>query len=80
MNIVNIRYPKDVREIVLNENGVLNGLKKGGIYIDMTTSEPCLAEEIYNISKSKGINSLDAPGNIYNIDDNNSIWRRYWCS
>jgi 3-hydroxyisobutyrate dehydrogenase len=29
--------------------------------IDMTTSKPSLAEEIYQTAKMKGIHSLDAP-------------------
>ncbi|CBK21362.2 uncharacterized protein [Blastocystis hominis] len=55
------RYPLNEREEILGEKGVLNGLKKGGIFVDMTTSEPSLASEIYSVGKSKGIATLDAP-------------------
>lgn len=40
-----VGYPADVRQVVLGaEDGVLSGLRSGGIVIDMTTSQPSLAE------------------------------------
>lgn len=54
-------YPHDVREVVLGNNGVLQGLKAGSIYVDMTTSEPNLAKEIAEEATKKGIAALDAP-------------------
>lgn len=56
-----VGMPKDVSEVVLGENGILSNAKKGSIIIDMTTSEPSLAEKIYVESKKKGVFSLDAP-------------------
>jgi len=59
---VMVGYPSDVREVILNnESGIIFNLKEGGIIVDMTTSEPSLAVEIYNIGKINGINCLDAP-------------------
>jgi len=56
-----VSTPNDVKEVILSDEGVLNGMSKGGIIVDMTTSSPKLAEEIYEISKKKGVYSLDAP-------------------
>eukprot|EP01080_Neovahlkampfia_damariscottae_P008172 gene8172-12632_t len=57
-----VGYPKDVSQVLLEKDfGVIHGLKKGGIMIDMTTSKPSLAQEIYKLSKEKGIYSLDSP-------------------
>jgi len=56
-----VGFPKDVREVFLGEKGALAGCKAGNILIDMTTSEPSLAIEIYEAAKAKGIYSLDAP-------------------
>ena len=69
-----------MREVVLGEKGVMNGLKKGGIFVDMTTREPSLASEIYSVGKSKGIATLDAPGNPTIQCVTCSVWRRYWRS
>jgi 3-hydroxyisobutyrate dehydrogenase len=41
-----VGFPADVRETILGEDGVLAGLKPGGIIVDMTTSDPSLAREI----------------------------------
>jgi 3-hydroxyisobutyrate dehydrogenase len=56
-----VGFPKDVREVFLGANGALAGSKQGNILVDMTTSDPSLAVEIYNAAKAKGVSSLDAP-------------------
>ncbi len=56
-----VSYPGDVEDVILSSNGVLEGLEKGGIVCDMTTSSPGLAIEIYERAKEKGIMALDAP-------------------
>jgi 3-hydroxyisobutyrate dehydrogenase len=56
-----VGYPSDVDEIYLGENGILHHLKQGSIAIDMTTSSPKLAEEIYTCGIDKGVFTLDAP-------------------
>ncbi|CAH0479363.1 unnamed protein product [Peronospora belbahrii] len=55
-------YPSDVRKVFLDpEWGVLSSIRSGGVIVDMTTSEPSLAKEIYEAAKLKGVSSLDAP-------------------
>lgn len=56
-----VGYPQDVRETILGPNGVLVGLKRGGLIIDMTTSEPGLAREIAAQAEAQGCDALDAP-------------------
>ena len=56
-----VGFPKDVREVFLGPQGALAGSKPGAILVDMTTSEPSLANEIYNAAKAKGLGSVDAP-------------------
>jgi len=56
-----VGYPKDVREVFLGANGALAGSRPGGILVDMTTSEPTLARDIYDAAKRKQVASLDAP-------------------
>jgi 3-hydroxyisobutyrate dehydrogenase len=56
-----VGYPRDVEEVILGEDGVLIGAKQGSIVIDMTTSEPRLAAEIYDQAKQRGLHALDAP-------------------
>ncbi|MDF2502735.1 NAD(P)-dependent oxidoreductase [Clostridium sp.] len=56
-----VGYPKDVEEVYLGEDGIVNNIKQGGYVIDMTTSKPSLAKKIYEAAKIKNIFALDAP-------------------
>lgn len=56
-----VGFPSDVREVYFGYNGILEGSTEGDILVDMTTSEPSLAEEIYKRAAEKGISSIDAP-------------------
>lgn len=56
-----VGFPHDVEEVYLGENGVLKAIKKGSIIVDMTTSEPSLAQRIYEEAKKIGVASIDAP-------------------
>ena len=52
---------QDVEEIVLGKNGVLEGLKAGGIIVDHTTTSSVLARTMSVNSSEKGISFIDAP-------------------
>ena len=46
-----VGYPSDVKEVYEGEQGILESAKEGAIVVDMTTSEPTLAKEIYEKAK-----------------------------
>jgi 3-hydroxyisobutyrate dehydrogenase len=56
-----VGFPRDVREVFLGPQGALVGSRAGMVLVDMTTSEPSLARDIYNAAKAKGVGSIDAP-------------------
>jgi 3-hydroxyisobutyrate dehydrogenase len=56
-----VGYPHDVREVTLGPDGVLAGARPGSVVVDMTTSEPALAREIFEAAKAKGVDAVDAP-------------------
>jgi len=56
-----VGFPSDVRAVMLGEDGALAGAASGSVLVDMTTSEPSLAIEIYEAAKEQGIQSVDAP-------------------
>lgn len=56
-----VGYPSDVEEIYFGEEGIIENAKKGTVLIDLTTSKPELAREIFKASVQKGLSSLDAP-------------------
>jgi 3-hydroxyisobutyrate dehydrogenase len=61
MVVTMVGYPADVRDVVLGERGVLSGARPGATIVDMTTSEPQLAIEIFDAAAAGGVASLDAP-------------------
>jgi 3-hydroxyisobutyrate dehydrogenase len=56
-----VGFPSDVRETVLGERGVLAAARPGGVLVDMTTSEPALAQEIALAARERELDSIDAP-------------------
>lgn len=56
-----VGFPTDVRHVILGEEGVLAGSKRGDVIVDMTTSEPSLAIEIAENAAKKEVVSIDAP-------------------
>jgi 3-hydroxyisobutyrate dehydrogenase len=56
-----VGFPSDVREVLLGNVGALAGSKAGNILVNMTTSEPSLAIEVYEKAKAKQVHSVDAP-------------------
>jgi len=53
--------PLDVRQVYLGEAGLLKGAQAGSLLVDMTTSAPSLAREIFQAARSRGVQSIDAP-------------------
>ena len=53
--------PPDVAQVILGKGGVLEQIQPGAVIVDMTTSEPSLAQRIYTEATCKSVASLDAP-------------------
>lgn len=56
-----VGFPDDVREVYLSPGGIVDQARGGSILVDMTTTEPSLAMEIYQAGQNKGVQSIDAP-------------------
>ncbi|MDD9303336.1 MAG: NAD(P)-dependent oxidoreductase [Desulfobacter sp.] len=56
-----VGYPSDVEQIYLGTQGILENARAATIAVDMTTSDPGLAEQLYKAGMEKGIQVLDAP-------------------
>lgn len=59
--ITMVGYPRDVEEIYLAGDGILENAKPGAFLIDMTTTDPNLSVCIYEKGREKGLFCLDAP-------------------
>ena len=53
--------PREVEDVTLGLHGVVNGIKEGGIYVDLSTSRPSLIRRIGEIFEEKSVKVLDAP-------------------
>jgi 3-hydroxyisobutyrate dehydrogenase len=56
-----VGFPADVREVYLGDRGILAGAKPGSIVVDMTTTQPSLAQEIHETARARAIQAVDAP-------------------
>ena len=50
-----------VNEVVLGKNGIIEGVKKGQILVDMSSIAPLVSQEIAKELEKKGVEVLDAP-------------------
>ena len=53
--------PQHVKQVVLGPDGVAEGLKSGGVVIDMSTIDPYTSQEVGAELKKKGIDMVDSP-------------------
>ena len=53
--------PKEVEAVATGVDGVLEGIRPGSIYVDLSSSRPTLIRELEPIFRQKGAHVLDAP-------------------
>jgi 3-hydroxyisobutyrate dehydrogenase-like beta-hydroxyacid dehydrogenase len=53
--------PKEVEAVALGREGVLEGIKPGSVYVDLSSSRPTLIRQIEPRFRQKGAHVLDAP-------------------
>jgi 3-hydroxyisobutyrate dehydrogenase len=53
--------PKEIEEVSLGPEGVLEGIKQGDVFVDLSTSRPTLIRQIEPRFRQKGAHVLDAP-------------------
>ena len=51
----------EVKQVVLGENGIIEGAKAGAVVVDMSSIAPLVSREIASKLAAKGIEMLDAP-------------------
>jgi len=53
--------PGEVEAVALGEDGILQGMSEGRVYVDLSTVSPALMRRIYGVFAARGIHVLDAP-------------------
>ena len=56
-----VGFPRDVEEVLLGSDGVVEHMQAGAMLIDFTTSSPELARRIADTATLRGVQTLDAP-------------------
>lgn len=51
----------EVETVALGKDGVIEGIRPGSIFVDMSTIAPATAKKIYNAFQEKKVEALDAP-------------------
>ncbi len=51
----------DVRQVILGADGVIEGVRRGSVVVDMSTISPIATREIARALAEKGVDMLDAP-------------------
>lgn len=59
--VTSLPGPVEVAAVVLGKNGVLDGMRSGAVYIDMSTSTPVSIRAIAEVANERGISVVDAP-------------------
>ncbi len=59
--ITALPMPKDVEQIAAGVQGILEGIKPGSVFIDISTSPPSLVRRLEPLFRAKGAFVLDAP-------------------
>jgi 3-hydroxyisobutyrate dehydrogenase len=53
--------PKEVEDVAVGAQGVIEGINPGGIFVELSTSRPTLIRQIEPLFRQKGAHVLDAP-------------------
>jgi 3-hydroxyisobutyrate dehydrogenase-like beta-hydroxyacid dehydrogenase len=53
--------PKEVEAVALGADGLIQGMRPGTAWFDLTTNSPALMRKLYPMFKEKGLHLLDAP-------------------
>ena len=61
ITLTSLPGPKEVEEVAMGSEGVIAGIRRGGIFVDLSTSRPTLIRQIEPRFRQKGAHVLDAP-------------------
>ncbi len=53
--------PTEVEAVATGDEGLLNGIKSGSVWLDLSTSSPTLIRRLAGVFEKKGVTVMDAP-------------------
>ena len=61
VTLTSLPGPREVESVAAGPEGILEGIRPGSVYIDLSTSRPTLIRELEVKFRAQGIHVLDAP-------------------
>ena len=61
VTLTSLPGPREVELVATSAEGILEGIRPGSVYIDLSTSRPTLIRELAVKFRAKGVHVLDAP-------------------
>ncbi len=61
VNFASLPGPPEDEAVALGTEGLINGMKKGAAFFDLSTNSPTLVRKIHELFQDKGLHMLDAP-------------------
>lgn len=59
--ILSLTSPSTIKNLLVNEDGILSKLKRGSVILDMSTNDVTLTTELHTIAKTHGVEFYDCP-------------------
>src|SRR5262245_15427209 len=59
--ITALPMPKDVEQVACGRDGIIEGIRPGSVYVDISTSPPSLLRRLEPLFRARGAHVLDAP-------------------
>src|SRR4029450_2775896 len=59
--ITALPMPKDVERVACGRDGIIEGIRPGSVYVDISTNPPSLLRRLEPLFRAKGDSFLDAP-------------------
>src|SRR5437763_17149470 len=59
--LTSLPEPTDVERVALGADGLVEGVKKGAVYFDLSTNAQSMVKKIHDAFAAKGAHMLDAP-------------------
>ena len=61
MVLTSLPGPREVEAVALGEDGILSGIARDAVYIDLSTNSPTVVRQVHAAFAEQGVHMLDAP-------------------
>jgi len=59
--LVSVPGPREIDDIIFGADGIINTVRPGSVYVELSTTLPSNMRRVHDALKSKGVDAIDAP-------------------